>query len=67
MNQDDTFRKLAQRPYDEVLDKLRMLPMPLATEWRISILTEWRTLVKENGWTPDEWLIKMEQITNGSR
>jgi hypothetical protein len=59
MNQDDTFRKLAQRPYEEVLTKLRMMPMPLTTEWR--------TLVKENGWTPDEWLIKMGQLTNGSR
>jgi hypothetical protein len=48
MDQDDTFRKLKQQPFDEVSRKL--------SAWGCLGNTEWLQTIEDSGWTADEWI-----------
>jgi hypothetical protein len=53
MNEDDTFRVLARRPYEEVCAKIDTISMDLDNKhWRI----QFKEILKESHWTVDEWL-----------
>lgn len=51
MDQDDTFRVLRQRPYDEVKQKIIELYHLADPEFGIEI----NKVIKDNGWTREEW------------
>ena len=61
MNEDDTFRILARRPYSEVRENIRNIStFPDSRKWVSCFLD----ILRESKWTEDEWHSETIRQTN---